>query len=86
MCLCGAHWGWALPSAGIKPWVSGWLDRVGSACLEMTRSKGMRETTRSNNQAVHSSPAVIREIPVQGAGKLCRPLQERLLPFRSEPC
>lgn len=58
MSPCGTHWGWALPSAGIKPWPSGWVDRVGSASL--TRRKGMRGTTRSNNQAAHSSPAVIR--------------------------
>lgn len=46
--LCGAHW------AGIKPWASGWVDRVGSASLEMTRGKGRRETTRSNKEAAHS--------------------------------
>lgn len=57
---CGIHWGWALPSAGIKPWASCWVDRVCSASLEMTRSEGTRGTTRSNNQAAHSSPAVIR--------------------------
>lgn len=71
MSLCGAHWSWN-QTLGIGLGGQG----VGSASLEMTRGKGRRETTRSNNEAAQSC-LVIR------ARRSCRPLG---LSLAGPPC